>query len=280
MKVASIIILLTINLNIAFGCSCNEHKKFDIWDYLDYTLIVKGVILSIEEFPDSVQIDSTRNDYFKTGGYQLIKFKIEEVYKGNYSEIMIFKANLSNGLNCTKTFNIGENWYFFSSIENGENFIGGCSWSQKVDSNPKQIVKVITYIKELSVLQSEVVDKKYFDKDCSKKRSAKGLIINGQAEGYWIFSDKKGNPYMTGYYLNGVPDSLWIDYYRNEKEFATKNVAAKTYFRSNVKASIHYSFEGEIISGYCNSITEIPSELFSNEEIVYLKTKANSTYAQ
>lgn len=264
-----------IQSNIAFGCLCNEHKRFDVWDFLNYTRIVKGVVLSIEEFPYAEQVDSMNNEQVTGGGYQRIKIKIEDIYKGNFSDSMVFKTELSNGVNCTKTFTVGEEWYIFSSWVDGENVVQGCSWSQRVNSNPKLMSKVLPMIKEISVIKNKDIEKKYLDRDCSLKRVAKGRVVNGQAEGFWVFLDKKGNPYMTGYYSNGVPVGLWKEYYMNAKNFATKNVAAKSYVGSKGNASIRYNLEGEVIFGTCNSISEIPSELFSFEEVDYLKTRVN-----
>lgn len=276
-KKIGVVLVVLINWNIVFGCSCEELEDFDIWDYLDYTCIVKGEILLLEEFPDSPQIESTKNEYLKNGGYQLIKIKVEEVYKGTFSDTMLFKANLSNGVNCAKTFAVGEKWYIFSNTENNEKFIGGCSWSQKAESNPKLIKRTISYIEEISSIEDAVVEKQYFDKECLKKRRVKGRVIKGQADGYWVFLDSKGNPYMTGYYSNGVPDSLWTEYYRDEKEFATEKVFAKTYSSSNGEVYIQFNFEGAIVSGYCESDLGIPNELFNSDEVDYLKTKINKT---
>lgn len=263
-----------IGFNAANACSCQEFKKFDIWDYLDYTSIVKGEVISVEQHPDSFLLDTIRNIYFKFGGYQIIQVRVSEVYKGDCSDIMTYKAKASDGISCSVNINVGESWYIFSNIVQGENYIGGCSWSRKTNSNLKYIKHAIKLSKQLSSIDGEVIEKKYRDKDCSKKRSARGLLANGQAQGYWEFLDKKGNPYMTGYYVNGVPDSVWIDYFRDIHECATNRIASRTYYCSQGSASVSYSWEDELFYGYITNQIQIPDRVFSSDEIQYLKNNA------
>lgn len=255
----------------AFASFCNK-GKFDFWDYLDYTDVFKGTVLSktsVEQ--DSVLFDTLSGMYFLTGGYDLIEFAIENTYKGTAADTVILKTSLSNGMNDTKTFNVGDVWYVFSQISTeGFYFVGGCSWSTISTRENDAVELALKLVEKYSSLNAEIVSVKYKDRDCSKKRKAKGLLLNGQAEGYWTFNDNWGRPYMTGYYKNGLPDSLWTDYFGNRYDHALKIVAAKTFIKNGKYATISYSINGEIVYGYIDSNFVVPKGVFSEDEFEYL----------
>lgn len=272
-KTINLTILFFLIFNYSWSCPCNKNLKFDIRSYLEYTTIIKGEIISVELYPDTFFVNDI---LLQDGGYQFIKLKVEETFKGNTPKYITLKSRLRSigGHECKQKYEVGEKWYVFTGlIDSNYYHINGCYWSQKVEENPQLMRKTINYIKSLSSIENGTITKKYCDRDSQKKRNATGKIINGQAQGVWNFLDKKGTPVITGHYLNGEPNGLWIEYFISEKNIALDKIFSKSYHTALGSISVSYNNKGEINYGYRYKNIKIPEEYFTPEEIKYLKSK-------
>ncbi|WP_420582668.1 toxin-antitoxin system YwqK family antitoxin [Reichenbachiella sp.] len=72
---------------------------------------------------------------------------------------------------------------------------------------------------------------------------AKGVVVSGKREGYWKFERRRDGMIVTGYYSQGIPDSVWLKYF-------DQSVSEAILLREGKKEGPYNSFDnfGSLIS--------------------------------
>ncbi|GEM_PF-3724466 len=250
-----------------------QFYAFDFWDYLDYTTVVQGTVTRIDTIHDTSDTDTIFS--LPSIQYQyVIQFSVNTWYKDKGRDTLTLKYFHTSTEHVIFEPITNEEWIIFTwRAPDGTYNAGHDFFSCPVNKKHTDTDKIIRLVKKYAQINNQVVAVKYKDHDSGKRRTAKGLLINGQPEGAWHFLDKKGVPYKTGYYLNGQRDSLWMSYYRDIKDNALPMIYSKTFIKNDKAASVSFTREGEMNYAYFDEGIEVPEGVFTQEEWTYIQEK-------
>jgi hypothetical protein len=251
-----------------------QFRQFDFWNYFDWTTVVQGTAIRIDIIHDTTDT----NSYLPTcyTDYRLIIFAVKEWHKGTGNDTITLRYQRNSNILINAPPGIGEEWVVYSNQSaDGIYNIFNSIYNYPISNKPQHSDKALRMIKKYAQINNQIVSVKYKDHDSGKRRTANGLLINGLPEGVWYFLDKKGTPYMTGYYLHGRPDSLWIDYYRDKNDNALPTIAAKTFIRNDRAVSVSFTRESEMNYAYIYEGIQVPDGVFTKEEWTYIQEKGH-----
>jgi antitoxin component YwqK of YwqJK toxin-antitoxin module len=200
----TLITILCIYIShVGYSCSCSggmEMREFNIIDFLKYDEIVLGVINSKDKCHS-----------------QNIKV-IESFKKDIHGELLIVnESTVTCNSSCDTEYNIGDTvlFYLFKDSNKWTNI--NCSKTINVEyltiqySNYKMsksdlynyALKSLRYLKENATSYYQEM------KHPNGNLIYKGKIINGRANGEWVFYDASGKVTKKGSYKNGIKNGIW-----------------------------------------------------------------------
>jgi len=180
---------------------------------------------------------------------------------------------------CGLTVGLNEDWVIFAKKgEHGFYYTNRCSRSRGVKNN-QDYNEYIVFLEKL-INSSDGYQEFYYS---NRNLAAKGLLKDLKPEGEWEFYNENGFLKLTGFYKNGIRDSVWFEYnwYGMENERETKYI-----YKNGKLKSVHWLDDQENISSetYFENDREIENGYYQNgklkRKLISIKSKYLSYYKE